>query len=242
MCVHMFTVQLAGVNILISSVFPQTEIAFVDFITNEKHDYCIDVTIQRIDVERELLQHTYPNKKFKDNEIEINALYRDIPKILIKENVILFHGVLISMEQKGYIFTAPSGSGKSTHANLWTSVFGKKVNIINGDKPLIKLSENGVYAYGSPWKGKENIGSNDSVKLSAICYLQRGCLNLIERVEFNTKSLTWLLEQSQIRGLESSVVDRVRWFKNATKHISLYELECNMSYEAVKVAYCGMNR
>ena len=95
----MFTVKLAGVNILINSVFPQTEMAFVDFITNEKSDYCLDVTTQRINSERVLLRSVYPKKKFKDYEIEINVLYRDIPKILIREKVILFHGVLISMEK-----------------------------------------------------------------------------------------------------------------------------------------------
>ena len=205
----MFTVQLAGVNILINTVYTQTEMAFVDFITNEKYDYRIDVTIQRVNEERNLLQNTYPKKKFLDFEIEANALYRDIPKILIKENVILLHGVLICMEQKGYIFTAPSGTGKSTHVRLWRNVFGNKVKIINGDKPLLKLSDNGVFAYGSPWKGKEKIGFN--------------------------------LEQSQIKGLESSIVDRVRWFKNAAEHVTLYSLKCNISDESVKVAYCGMN-
>ena len=237
----MFTVQLAGVNILINTVYPQTEMAFVDFITNEKYDYRIDVTIQRVNEERNLLQNTYPKKKFLDFEIEANALYRDIPKILIKENVILLHGVLICMEQKGYIFTAPSGTGKSTHVRLWRNVFGNKVKIINGDKPLLKLSDNGVFAYGSPWKGKEKIGFNESVKLSSICYLERGERNFIERVQFDTKSLSWLLEQSQIKGLESSIVDRVRWFKNAAEYVTFYSLKCNISEESVKVAYCGMN-
>ena len=68
----MFTVQLAGVNILINTVYPQTEMAFVDFITNEKYDYRIDVTIQRVNEERNLLQNTYPKKKFLDFEIEAN--------------------------------------------------------------------------------------------------------------------------------------------------------------------------
>lgn len=238
----MFTVQLAGVNISINSVIPKTEMAFVDFITNEKPDYRLDVTTQRINEERVLLGSTYPKKMFKDYEIEINVLYREIPKILIKEKVILFHGVLISMDQKGFIFTAPSGTGKSTHARQWTAVFGDKVNIINGDKPLIRLSENGLFAYGSPWKGKENIGCNTSIKLFGICHLQRGCQNFIEQVEFDAKSLTWLLEQTHIKGLESSVADRIRWFKQAVKHVSLYNLKCNISDEAVKVAYNGMNR
>lgn len=242
MSILMFTIQLAGVNILINSVFPETEMAFVDFITNENFDYCLNITTQRIDVERVLLHSAYPKKKFKDFEIEINVLYRDVPKILIKEKVILFHGVLICMEQKGFIFTAPSGTGKSTHARQWTAVFGDKVNIINGDKPLIKLSENGVFAYGSPWKGKENIGSNECVRLYGICFLQRGYRNFIKQVEFDAKSLTWLLEQTQIKGLESSVVDRVKWFKSAAKYVSLYNLKCDISDEAVKVAYCGMNR
>lgn len=237
----MFTIKLAGVNILVKTIFPQTEMAFVDFLSDEKYDYCTEITEQRLVFERKLLYNIYPHKQFKDFEIEINALYRDIPKILIKENIILFHGVLIEMEQKGYLFTAPSGTGKSTHARLWTKYYGNKVKIINGDKPLIKLTENGVYAYGSPWKGKEKIGSNDCVKLFSICYLQRSPSNLIEQVEFDAKSLAWLLEQTQIKGLESSITERIRLFEKAAIHVSLYNLKCNISNEAVEVAYNGMN-
>ena len=91
----MFIVQLAGINILIKPVFPQTEIAFVDFTTDEKYDYCINITKRRIVAEEKLLRSSYPQKHFKDFEIEVNALYRDIPKILINENIVLFHGVLI---------------------------------------------------------------------------------------------------------------------------------------------------
>lgn len=237
----MFIVQLAGINILIKPVFLQTKMAFVDFITDEKDDYSIEITMQRIIAEEELLHSTYPHRCFKDFEIEVNVIYRDISKILINENIILFHGVLIEMEQKGHIFAAPSGTGKSTHARLWTEYFGDKVKIINGDKPLLKLTKKGIFAYGSPWKGKENIGSNECVKLSGICYLQRSSINSIEPVEFDTESLTWLLEQTQIKGLESSIIERVRWFKEASQYISLYNLKCNISDDAVKVAYNGMN-
>lgn len=237
----MFTIQLAGVNILINSVYTQTKNVFVDFITNESPDYCIDMTMQRIKAERNLLRMTYPSKTFCDFEIEVNALYRELPKILIKENVILLHGVLIRMNGKGYIFTAPSGTGKSTHARLWCAVFGDIVKIINGDKPLLKLSSDGVYAYGSPWKGKEKIGLNESVKLFGICYLQRGNINQIEHIEFNTDSLAWLLEQSQIFGLESTAIERIKWFKEAVKYVALFNLKCNISDESVKVAYAGMN-
>lgn len=237
----MFTIKLAGVNLLIKNIFFQTEMAFVDFISNEKFDYYIEITQQRIIAERELLYNTYPTKHFTDFEIETNALYRDIPKVLIKENIILFHGVLMEMGQKGYLFSAPSGTGKSTHARLWTEHFGNKVKIINGDKPLIKLTENGVYAYGSPWRGKEKIGSNDCVKLFCICHLQRSQSNSIEQVEFDTRSLVWLLEQTQIKGLESSTMKRVRWLKKAAIYVKLYDLKCNISDEAVEVAYNGIN-
>lgn len=238
----MFTVQLAGINIQICSVFSQTKMAFVDFLTNEKYKYCINITMQRIEFERETLQNIYPHKTFEDVEIEINTLYREIPKVLIKENVILLHGVLIAMEQKGYIFTAPSGTGKSTHAMLWKKFFGERVDILNGDKPLLKLSKDGVYAYGSPWKGKEMLGSNNRIKLYNICNLQRGSNNCIEKVDFDAKSLFWLIEQTQIKGLESTIINRIRWFKDAARFISLYDLKCNISEEAVKVAFSGMNR
>lgn len=214
---------------------------FEGFETTEQNQYEIHLAKHRLDEERDMLSLKFPLKKFKDYEIEINALYREIPKILFKEKVILIHGVLVSMDEKGYLFTAPSGTGKSTHGELWTKAFPCRARIINGDKPLLKLTDTGVIAFGSPWKGKEKIGTTQSVQLKTICLLHRGVTNSIKKVAFDSNSLLWLLQQSQIVGMEFTTTDRIRWFKSATQFVPLYEMNCNISEDAAKIAYNGFN-
>ena len=55
------------------------------------------------------------------------------------------------------------------------------VSYINDDKPFIRYfpNENAFYVYGTPWKGKHNLGSNVKVPLKAICFLNRGEENSI---------------------------------------------------------------
>lgn len=234
---HSIIIKIAGVNLLIEYKYSQTRFFLEEFSTKDFPQYRIAITNERLQNEQAILIHKFPQKKFSVCEIERNVLYRDIPKILFKEKVIVFHGVLICYLNKGYIFTAPSGMGKSTHADLWKKKFGDKVCIINGDKPLLKLTESGVIAYGSPWKGKENIGNNRSVKLNGICFLERSDKNFAQNIEMNAEVLTWLLNQTQIYGLEHFLHERMKWLIDMSKYIYLYKLWCNVSDDAVSVAH-----
>lgn len=232
----LFTIQLAEINIQIETYCARTEEYFIDYLTLENPQYSIKINRDRFKAEEEILKNQFPNRSFEDFEIENNALYRDLPQILLKEDIVLIHGVLISYNDRGYIFTAPSGIGKSTHARLWKELYGDRVTIINGDKPLLKLTKDGVKAYGSPWMGKEKIGVNTSVQLCGICNLHRNIINTIEKVEFDWNSINWLLEQTQVTSSENTIIDRVRWFKKAIGLVPLYVLNCDISADAVRVA------
>jgi len=83
----------------------------------------------------------------------------------------------------GFIFTAASGTGKSTHAFLWQRLLGEdRVDIINGDKPIVEMVEQRVSGgfdvscfkvWGSPWCGKEGLQKNIGVPLKGIVLLSR---------------------------------------------------------------------
>lgn len=235
-------IQLAGINLSIVCKNHLLIQELKEFETTKKEDYKIAITEQRLEIERCLLKHRFPFKNFNEEEVERNVLYRDIPNLLIGEGVILIHGVLIEHNRKGYIFTGPSGVGKSTHASFWIELYPTNTQIINGDKVLLKLTNNGVVAYGSPWKGKERIGINKRVKLDSICYLQRGTDNIIKKEDWNAKSLSWLLEQTNLPGSELFVRQRMNWFKKAAHFISLYKIQCNQSKEAAIVASKCLNQ
>ena len=91
-----------------------------------------------------------------ESEAEILCIYRAIAEKLPLYNRFVMHGAAISFEDKAYIFTAASGTGKSTHIRLWRKAFGNPVGIVNGDKPVIEIKDDGTsLVYGTPWAGKE---------------------------------------------------------------------------------------
>ena len=57
------------------------------------------------------------------------------------------YGAVVADDGSGYMFTAPSGTGKSIHVALWKKYF-ENAEIINGDKPFIRVDESGVWVYG----------------------------------------------------------------------------------------------
>lgn len=130
------------------------------------------------------------------------------------------------------MFTAPSGTGKSTHINLWKKYFDG-IEIINGDKQFIWVLEDQVWAYGTPWCGKEGWQKNASVPLKGICLLNRGKENYIVQIA-PTQVLPFIMRQvhytddSEIAGRTLELLNRLM------TEVKLYRLECDVSRETAE--------
>ena len=94
---------------------------------------------------------------FAPEYLETLALLRKVAEVLPEKDGFLMHGAVIQWKDKAYMFTAPSGTGKTTHIRLWRKYLGQGVSIINGDKPFIRIVDDCVRIYGTPWAGKEAI-------------------------------------------------------------------------------------
>lgn len=101
---------------------------------------------------------------------EITAVYRKLVSAMT--DTFLMHGSVISTQGQGYMITAPSGIGKTTRTKLWVDEIPDSF-VVNGDKPLIRVTEEGIRIYGTPWCGKEGWNTNASVPLRAIFLLER---------------------------------------------------------------------
>lgn len=101
-------------------------------------------------------------------------------EIIATRNCVLIHASVVMKNDKIILFTAPCGTGKSTQANLWEKYSGAE--IINGDKALIKLIDNKIFAGGLPFSGSSNICKNISAPLSAIVCLGQAKDNIIRRM------------------------------------------------------------
>ena len=93
------------------------------------------------------------------------------------------HGVAFIWRGQAWLLTALSGTGKTTHYIQWKRQYGGEISIINGDKPVLDFSDEGISVHPSPWRGKENMGSMRSAPLGGIIMLKQGQENAMRRVE-----------------------------------------------------------
>ena len=110
--------------------------------------------------------------------------------------------------------------------------------MLNGDKPLIAFYNDGIYACGTPWQGKENLGTNEVLPLKAICILERSTKNQLEQLSFKTAFSTLMTQSYHPNGSKGLMqsIDLIKQFER----IKLYRLKCNMNDEAALVSYKGM--
>jgi len=162
----MLHIRIADVNFCIDNKYEFLEKMCKDYIYNGEPSVFISVTDDEINAED-------TEKKLDKGYLESLAVYRKIAEKMTDYDGFLMHGVVADVNGTGVAFLAKSGVGKSTHANLWQQVLKEKMTIINGDKPLIRIIDEEIYAYGTPWSGKEGIHKNTNVKLKKICFLER---------------------------------------------------------------------
>ena len=151
------TILLADISIAVAIIYDETAKRFKDYLTDKTPLYYLEMSTERVNEELMLLRQEHPWYKYTELDAEFNAIYRDLTEIFMKNDAFIFHALMLGLNNDGYVFTAPSGIGKSTHGKLWEEVFTNQVQIINGDKPILRIVNNCLYGYGSPWQGKENI-------------------------------------------------------------------------------------
>ncbi|WP_455057428.1 hypothetical protein [Jutongia sp.] len=147
----------------------KTVIPFADLIIQTSSE---DIEYERKRSVREADQ-TGQEAEYTDAYLETLAVYRKIAEWMPMHDTLLFHGSVIAVDGKAYLFTAKSGTGKSTHTRLWREYFGERAVMINDDKPLLKITQDGVYAYGTPWNGKHRLSTNISAPLGHLHFKKR---------------------------------------------------------------------
>lgn len=159
---------------------------------------------------------------------------------LLQFNGFMLHSSGVVVDNKAYLFSADPGTGKSTHTSLWVKYFGSdRAKIINDDKPAIRMIDNKIYVYGTPWSGKTDQNINMKVPLGAIVFIERSKENHIKQIE--PKEAIPLILQQTIRPREPEVMIKLLDMLDIVlRNIKLYRLGCNISEEAVKVSYNGI--
>lgn len=170
-----YNISLAGVPIAVNCNYPFA--AFEEFRTEEE---AIE-TIKANPVPFPDLQNSPGAEESRASEFM--QLLGDTGSSLLKYSRCIFHGAAFFWKGKAWIFTGPSGIGKTTQYVLWKLLFGDELQIINGDKPILEFRENGqAWVHPSPWKGKENMGTDRSALLGGIILLKQGTENRVRKL------------------------------------------------------------
>lgn len=203
---------------------------------NAEPDFCLSVTPSDIAAYRKQSGLTAEHNEY----LERLLLYTRLCARLPERNAMFFHAAVAEVDGKAYAFAAKSGTGKSTHLALWMRCYPHTVSVLNGDKPILRVTTDGdVVAYGTPWCGKEGLNRNASAPLAGICFLTQGKENRIRRLtpkEAVPHFLEGVLPPSTPEeGFALlSLTDRI------LSRVPAYLMSCTISEEAARLSYTTM--
>ncbi len=218
--------QICDIVIEIKTTSEKVKNYFKDYI------YCENLIPELVlDFSRDEISDYAKSEGVSNDVAEITLILREFSNFAFsKKSAILFHSSAIAVKDQAILFCAPSGTGKSTHSKLWVKNFSD-VKYINDDKPFIIKKGDDYFVYGSPWRGKHNLGGNVSAKIKAICFIERAEDNSIDEID-QFQALFWLINQS-LRVREEGDFDKLlQIFNEVVKVIKIYKLRVNMEDDA----------
>ena len=109
------------------------------------------------------------------------ALWVGFGLMTLPYDTIAIHSSCIVYKNKAYLFLGESGTGKSTHTRLWREHIEGAV-LLNDDSPMIRVEEDKVWAYGSPWSGKTPCYKQERYELAGCVRLSQAPYNKIKKL------------------------------------------------------------
>ena len=225
-------ISVAGLTVEIKNRYDHVRVLAKDYLTESEHvDISVEATDEELSAEAEVSE--FPHSK---GYLESIVVYRKIAERLPSFDAFVFHGAVLAMDGKAYAVTARSGVGKTTHIGIWQRVFGEKVHVLNGDKPIIRFIDGVPYACGTPWRGKENFGIPEMLPLSAIGFLERSVTPSAELCSVEDAQMR-LVSQIYIPNDPVNALRALGLADRTLRSVRLAKLFADMSDSAAEVAY-----
>ncbi len=202
------------------------------FLSDEDKKPDIEIEIDKETVEKAL---NTTHKGFVKGRIEGIFFHKALAEWLPYKDAFVFHAAAFDIEKNGIMLAALSGTGKTTLMLNFKSLLGDKMEIINGDKPIIRYENGEFYAYGTPFSGKEHLGSTGKTKLKALMFIKRGDENFVKRVSANDMT-EQIINQIYLPENAESSKKTLFLVNEMLKSLDLYEITCTKDISAAKVA------
>ena len=164
------------------------------------------------------------------------ALWVGFGLMTLPYQTVAIHSSCIVLQEKAVLFLGESGTGKSTHTRLWREHI-KGAVLLNDDSPMIRVEEDKVWAYGSPWSGKTPCYKQERYELA-------GCVRLSQAPYNRIKQLSVLQGYGAIHpscppefAYDSVLYDHVSGFiSKLLSKVPFYHLACLPDEEAARLS------
>lgn len=240
-----FTIEIAELPIQVQPLFASTREYCRKYWTDREPAFLVEVTegdlahSQRL-LEEEAVEEGIRVRKFPQPFLERYTIQRKAARELLNRDVLLLHGSTVGVDGQAYLFTAPCHTGKSTHTRFWRETFGNRAVMVNDDKPFLKISSEGVFAFGSPWSGKHGLDTNVCLPLKGICFLRRGRDNVISPAPAE-EYVAELVHQSFAPEDAPGQQRVLKLVERLAGMVPLWKMDCTRDPAAALVSYEAMS-
>ena len=157
------------------------------------------------------------------------------------QDTLILHAVVVSQENKGYIFLGPMRTGKSTHARLWIEHI-EGAELVNDAFPVVR----GVVVYGSPWGSNIPCYRNVSVPIGGMVMLSQAPENRICRlngIEAYVNLYESVYNRPWYRCITEDIAkDQRQTMNKLASTIQMWHLECLPDEAAARLCYETITR
>lgn len=238
-----FNIMLADLTIRIRPIHECLRELCASYISRESNEIDLEVSTTADDILSEKRRNNVNASDTRmgrqdDASLEMLAVYRTICEAMPAYDTFLLHGAVVAYEGEGYAFLAPSGTGKTTRALLFLEEF-QGSSVVNGDKPLIKVTDDSVLAYGTPWCGKERMNTNTAVPIKAMFYVERGEENeppVLTELK-GAEAYTLLLRQTFHPSNPEAYKKTLFLLKKMMTKVKIYRFRSAPTQQAVRLAW-----
>lgn len=242
-----FQIEIADTVIELNTIYDSTYRMCQDYLCSDREpqisiEICEEDILHERQINRKMeMEEGQPETDYFDDYLETLAVYRKICSALLDFDCFLMHGSVIASpasdtdRDAAVMFTARSGVGKTTRTLMWLDQIEGSY-VVNGDKPILKITEGEVLACGTPWAGKEQLQRNCKVPLKAIFILERGEENTIEELSFST-ALPLLIPQIYRSGRSDELIKTLKLLNKLGRSVKVFRLCSNLDKEVIDLAY-----
>ena len=156
---------------------------------------------------------------------------------LIPHNAFIIHAVAFRFQGKAWLITGEPGAGKSTQIRNLQDLYPEDFQIICGDRPVVRFTQEEITVYPSPWNGKEGWHGAEAAQLEGIICLKRGEANAVTSLRPNQAVVPVYSAIIQTATRESDILKVAELETRMLETCNIYNLESNTVPQSTKLLF-----